>query len=160
MASPFDFNAPRPGEAPTILLADDEATPRAETARLLRAGLGCHVCEARDGRHAFRVFRQHPGPIALVLTDVFMPLMDGGELAERIRDLTPTVPIILMSPPVTGEAAELLAGYRDFPLLTKPFTYLELCRVVAPLLHPGRRRPWRRTSGSWRNRAGREGAPR
>jgi two-component system cell cycle sensor histidine kinase/response regulator CckA len=155
MLGPFDSNMPRPGVAPTVLLADDEATPRAETARLLRAGLGCHVCAARDGRHALRVFRQHPGEIQLVIADIFMPLMDGGELAERIRDLNPTVPIVLMSPEVTGEAAELLEGYRDFPLLHKPFTYLELYRIVAPLLKRGTRRPWRRTSGSWRNRTGR-----
>jgi hypothetical protein len=89
-----------------------------------------------------------------------MPLMDGAELAERIWDVVPTVPIVLMSPPVTGEAAALLEGYRDLPLLQKPFTYLELYRVVAPLLNRGTRRPWRRTSSSWRNRSGRDGAPR
>jgi hypothetical protein len=51
-----------------------------------------------------------------------MPLMDGGELAERIRDLDPKVPIVLMSAPLSDEAAELLAGYSDLPLLPKPFT--------------------------------------
>jgi CheY-like chemotaxis protein len=138
-----------------VLLADDETTQRAETARLLRGGLHCHVCEARDGRHALRIFRQHPGQIHLVLTDLLMPVMDGGELAERIRDLGPTVPIVLMSGPVSGEAATLLAGYRDLPYLAKPFTYPELYRIVVPLLSRSRRLPWRRTSGSWRNRSGR-----
>jgi two-component system, cell cycle sensor histidine kinase and response regulator CckA len=152
-----DFNSPRRARAPIILLADDEPTPRADTARLLRGGLGCHVCEARDGRHAFRVFRQNPGKIRLVLTDFIMPLMDGGELAERIRDLDPKVPIVLMSAPLAGEAADLLAGYSDLPFLQKPFTYLELYRAVVPLLNWGTRRPPRRTSGSWRNRSGRDG---
>jgi CheY-like chemotaxis protein len=90
-------STPRLGGAPTILLADDEPTPLAEAARLVRGGLGCHVCEARDGRQAFRVFRQHPGKSRLALTDFITPLMDGGELAERIRDLDPKVPIVLMS---------------------------------------------------------------
>jgi PleD family two-component response regulator len=84
MPGPHDFNSPPLGPTPTLLLADDEPIPRAEAARLLRRGLGCHVCEARDGRHALRVFRQHPDRIHLVLTDFIMPLMDGGELAERI----------------------------------------------------------------------------
>lgn len=84
-----------------------------------------------------------------------MPVMDGGELAERIRDLDPGVPIVLMSGTVSGEAATLLAGYRDFPYLAKPFTYAELHRIVVPLLSRSRRLPWRRTSGSWRNRSGR-----
>jgi two-component system, cell cycle sensor histidine kinase and response regulator CckA len=157
MPGPHDFNTPHRGRAPTILLADDEPTPRADTARLLRGGLRCHVCEARDGRHAFRVFRQHPGKIQLVLTDFIMPLMDGGELAERIRDLDPRMPIVLMSAPLSGEAADLLAGYSDLPFLQKPFTYLELYRTVIPLLDRGTWRTPRRTSGSWRNRSGRDG---
>jgi CheY-like chemotaxis protein len=157
MPGPHDFNSPRLGPVPTILLADDESTPRAEAARLLRGGLGCHVCEARDGRHAFQVFRQHSGKIRLVLTDFIMPMMDGGELAERIRDLDPKVPIVLMSAPLSDEAAELLTGYSDLPFLQKTFTYLELYRTIVPLLNRGSQRPWRRTSASWRNRSGRDG---
>jgi CheY-like chemotaxis protein len=82
--------------------------------------------------------------------------MDGGELAERIRDLDPKVPIVLMSAPLSDEAAELLAGYSDLPFLPKPFTYLELYRAVVPLLNRGSRQPWRRTTASWRNRSGRD----
>jgi two-component system, cell cycle sensor histidine kinase and response regulator CckA len=158
MQDPHARNAPKRGAAPTILLADDEATARAEVARLLRGGLRCHVCEASDGRHALRVFRQSPGRIDLVLADFFMPVMDGGELAERIRDLDPQVPIVLMSAPATGEASDLLCGYRDFPFLEKPFTYRELSRVVAPILNGGGRPPGRRTSRSWRSRSGHDEA--
>ena len=153
MPGPHDFNAPRLGSVPTVLLADAESTPRAEAARLLRGGLGCHDCEARDGRHAFRVFRQRTDKVRLVLTDFIMPLMDGGELAERIRDLDPEVPIVLMSGPLSGEAADLLAGYSDLPFLQKPFTYRELHRVVVPLLNRGSQQPWPRNRGSWRNRS-------
>jgi two-component system cell cycle sensor histidine kinase/response regulator CckA len=156
MPGPLELSSPRLRRAPTILLADDEPTPRAEAARLLRSELGCHVCEAQDGRHAFRVFRQSPGKIWLVLTDFIMPLMDGGELAERIRDLDPKVPIVLMSSPLSGEAAEILSGYSDFPFLQKPLTYPELHRVVAPLLNRGSPRPWRRAGATWRNRSGRD----
>jgi CheY-like chemotaxis protein len=89
MPGPHDFNSPRLGRIPTILLADDEPTPRAEAAGLLRGGLGCHVCEARDGRHAFRVFRQNAGKIWLVLTDFIMPLMDGASLPSGFETLIP-----------------------------------------------------------------------
>jgi two-component system cell cycle sensor histidine kinase/response regulator CckA len=148
-------NVPRPLFTPTILLVEDEATARAEAARLLRGGLRCHVCEAYDGRHALRLFQQHPGKFNLVLTDFLMPVMDGGELAERIRDLNPNVPVVLMSAPLIGEAAELLHGYRDFPFLLKPFTFLQLAGVLGALLKRKQSRPWRRTSGSWRTRSGR-----
>jgi hypothetical protein len=63
---------------------------------------------------------------------------------------------VLMSAPLSDEAADLLAGYSDFPFLQKPFTYLELYGVVVPLLNRGSRQPWRRTSASWRNRSGRD----
>ncbi len=51
--------------------------------------------------------------------------MDGGELAERLRDLDSKVPV-LMSAPLTGAPAELLEGCRDLPFLAKPFTFFEL----------------------------------
>jgi hypothetical protein len=105
------------------------------------------------------MFRQNPGRIRLVLTDLIMPLMDGGELAERIRDIDPTVPIVLMSATLSDEATELLAGYSDFPFLQKPCTHLELYHVVGPLLNRRSQRPWRRTSASWRNRSGRGVSP-
>ncbi len=152
MPDPHDSNSPRLGPAPTILLADDESSPRAEAAKLLRGGLGCHVCEAVDGRQALRTFREHHGKIKLVLTDLIMPVMDGGELAERIRDIDPAVPIVLMSAPLSDDAAELLAGYSDFPFLQKPFTYLELYRAVVPLINRGSQHPWPRTSPAWRSR--------
>lgn len=152
MRDPHDSNSPRLGPAPTILLADDEASPRAQAAKLLRGGLGCHVCEAPGGREALQMFREHQGKIRLVLTDFIMPGMDGGELAERIRDIDPKVPIVLMSVPLADDALELLAGYSDLPLLQKPFTYLDLYRAVVPLLNRGSQRPWPRTTAAWRNR--------
>jgi two-component system, cell cycle sensor histidine kinase and response regulator CckA len=115
------------------------------------------VCEARDGRHALQLLRRHQTRVDLVLTDFIMPLMDGGELAERVRDLNPRMPILLMSATLSGEAAELLGGYSDLPFLRKPFTYLELYRAVAPLLKGRIATPWRQTSGSWRQRSGRDG---
>jgi hypothetical protein len=57
--------------------------------------------------------------------------------------------------PTIREAAELFRGYRDFPFLEKPFTFLKLCGILAPLLKSRRFRPWRRASGSWRSLLGR-----
>jgi len=152
MSHPHESNSPHLGRVPTILLADDEPTQRAAAARLLRGGLGCQVYEARNGRHALQLFRRHQRRVDLVLTDFIMPLMDGGELAERVRDLQPGIPVVLMSAPLTGEAATLLSGYSDFPFLQKPFTYLELYRAVAPQLKARATRPWRHPSRPWRHR--------
>jgi two-component system, cell cycle sensor histidine kinase and response regulator CckA len=118
---------------PTVLIVDDEETPRSTTCRMVRA-LGYQARTARDGRDALRYIQQHPGEIRLVLTDVIMPYMDGGELAERARDLHPRLPIVLMSAYPMGEIAELMAAYPELPFLEKPFTTETLQRILTSLL--------------------------
>jgi CheY-like chemotaxis protein len=120
---------------PTVLIVDDEETPRSTTCRMVRA-LGYQARTARDGREALRYIQQHPGEIRLVLTDVVMPYMDGGELAERARDLHPRLPIILMSAYPVGEIAELVAAYPELPFLEKPFTTETLHKFLTPILGP------------------------
>lgn len=120
---------------PTVLVVDDEETPRSLTCRMVR-GLGYQTRTARDGREALRHIQQHPGEVRLVLTDLIMPYMDGGELSERAHDLQPRLPIVLMSARPAGEIAELVAAYPELPFLEKPFTTEELHRVVTPLLGP------------------------
>jgi two-component system cell cycle sensor histidine kinase/response regulator CckA len=118
---------------PTVLIVDDEETPRSVTCRMVRA-LGYQAQSARDGREALRYLQQHPGEIRLLLTDVVMPYMDGGELAERAHDLHPRLPIVLMSSHPVEDIAELLDGYPELPFLAKPFTTEKLYQVLTPLL--------------------------
>jgi CheY-like chemotaxis protein len=120
---------------PTVLIVDDEETPRSTTCRMVRS-LGYEARSARDGREALRYLQQHPGEIRLVITDVIMPYMDGGELAERARDLHPRLPIILMSAYSMGQIAELIAAYPELPFLEKPFTAETLRRLMVPLIGP------------------------
>jgi two-component system cell cycle sensor histidine kinase/response regulator CckA len=118
---------------PTVLIVDDEETPRATACRMVRA-LGYQARTARDGREALRYLQQHPGEVRLLLTDVVMPYMDGGELAERALDLHPRLPVVLMSTHPGDELGDLIAGYPEFPFLTKPFTTEKLQQVLTPLL--------------------------
>jgi two-component system cell cycle sensor histidine kinase/response regulator CckA len=121
--------------SPTVLVVEDELTPRAEICRMVR-GLGYQVRTARDGREALRHLEQHPGEVRLVLTDVIMPYMDGGELAERVRDRLPGVRIVLMSESLEGSAGELVAAYPETPFLTKPFSFAELYATLSWLIGP------------------------
>jgi two-component system, cell cycle sensor histidine kinase and response regulator CckA len=120
---------------PTVLLVEDEPTPRAEISRMVR-GLGYQIRTSRDGREALRYLQQHPGEIRLVLSDVIMPYMDGGELAERVRDLLPGVRIVLMSESLEGPAGELVAAYPEIPFLAKPFSFAELYATLSWLIGP------------------------
>jgi two-component system cell cycle sensor histidine kinase/response regulator CckA len=136
---------------PTVLVVDDEETPRSVTCRMVRA-LGYPTRNARDGREALRYIQQHPGEVRLVLTDVIMPYMDGGELAERIRDLHPRMPVVLMSAYPEGDIADLVAGYPELPFLEKPFTTEALSRVLTPLLGAPARAKGRRANDRIRYR--------
>ncbi|HEY5940200.1 MAG TPA: response regulator [Gemmatimonadales bacterium] len=115
------------------MIVDDEETPRSVTCRMVRA-LGYQAQSARDGREALRYLQQHPGEVHLLLTDVVMPYMDGGELAERALDLHPRLPVVLMSSHPVENIGELLAGYPELPFLAKPFTTEKLYQVLTPLL--------------------------
>ncbi|HJR15325.1 MAG TPA: response regulator [Gemmatimonadales bacterium] len=118
---------------PIVLIVDDEETPRSVTCRMVRA-LGYQARTARDGREALRYLQQHPGEVRLLVADVVMPYMDGGELAERARDLLPRLPIVLMSAYPVGEIGELISAYPEFPFLAKPFTTEKLAQVLTPIL--------------------------
>src|SRR3977135_352654 len=136
---------------PTVLIVDDEETPRSTTCRMVRA-LGYPARTARDGREALRYLQQHPGEIRLILTDVIMPYMDGGELAERARDLHPGLTIVLMSAYPVGEIAELIAAYPELPFPEKPFSTETPNRVPVPLPGPPGRAKGRRANDRMRYR--------
>ncbi len=83
-------------EQPKLLLVDD--TPaNLVAAKAVLEGMGCQVLEAESGQRALRLMKQHE--FALVLLDVQMPVMDGYEVAKRIRDnpQTKDVPIMFVT---------------------------------------------------------------
>lgn len=125
---------------PLVLVVDDEAVPRNAITRMLQE-LGYHARSCSGGPAALGFIGTHPGETRLLLADLGMPGMDGGELAERALDLDPSLVVVLMASP-DAELRELLYGYRDLPLLWKPLALPELARkihdlVSAPQLPPG-----------------------
>lgn len=132
-----------PHRLPGVLVVDDELTPRSIVSRLVR-GIGYPVHSSRNGREALRYLKQHPGEIRLLIADLIMPLMDGGELAERACELYPKLHIVLMSSDPLGVDQELLSGYPEFHVLTKPVAFGHLYQVLQELLGPAtprRQRP-------------------
>ena len=116
--------SPAPRQALDVLLVDDEEAVRSNTAEMLR-GLGHRVREVNGGAEALAALAKTPST-DLVVTDYKMPRMDGAELARRIRDVRPDMPMLLISG-YTG-AADPIAG---LPRLNKPFGLAELAQAVA-----------------------------
>lgn len=119
-----------------ILVVDDDPDIRGLLRELLdRRGFA--VTEARDGQEALRTFfDQRPD---LVVLDVSMPVLDGWQTLERIRELS-DVPVVMLTAKATEleKTRGLRAGADDY--VTKPFGRQELlARVEALLRRTGRR---------------------
>jgi two-component system, cell cycle sensor histidine kinase and response regulator CckA len=115
----------------TVLVAEDEAAVRESLRRILERA-GYTVIEARHGADALLLWRERRDEIALVLTDLVMPEMRGGELAASLRAEAADTKVIYMS----GYASEAVrsAVSVDDVLLAKPFDADTLLRAVRDAL--------------------------
>lgn len=123
---------------PIVLVVESRAATRSVTSRLVRA-LGYDARVARDGQQALRILLQYPSLHQLVLTNIVLPDMDGGELAERIGTQAAGTRVALIAEyaPI-GKAAAVIAAHPDVPVLRKPFGFRELYEVLCPLVGPPR----------------------
>lgn len=80
----------------TILLVEDENSVLI-AGRALLERLDYTVMTATNGDEALRIYQHHQNEIALVLTDVRMPEMDGHELYAALRRINPAVKALFMS---------------------------------------------------------------
>src|SRR4051794_18226934 len=85
----------------TILVVDDNAAIRSfvKTA-LVKSGYEVHT--AADGEQGLVCFERNRPTIALLLTDVIMPNMNGLELADRVLERCAHVPVLFMSGDAEG----------------------------------------------------------
>lgn len=121
------------GHGETILLVDDEEAIRVVvSATLERAGY--RVLTAVNGADGLSVFARHQDTIALVLTDMGMPVMDGSEMVSAVRALQPAVRIIASS-----GLDESATGGRGVPdgvraFLRKPYDASAMLRTLRVVL--------------------------
>jgi PAS domain S-box-containing protein len=130
-----EANAPRPDGARTILLVEDEPSLRKLTRGTL-SRMGYTVLEACEATQALEIAEKARSPIDLLLTDVVMPGMSGGELAKILGSQHPEMHILFMSGYTDG-AIEAHGNLRPgLVVLRKPFTRETLVRAVEnALLH-------------------------
>jgi signal transduction histidine kinase len=128
-------SAPPRGEGEVVLVAEDEPEVRRMAERILANG-GFEVVGTARGSEALERCRDEDREIDLLLTDVVMPDMLGTELAERVREAKPELPVVYMS----GYSHEMLApttmveeDHNAF--LEKPFNSTTLLRTVYELLN-------------------------
>jgi CheY-like chemotaxis protein len=121
----------------TVLLVDDEAGVRV-LARLMLEADGFAVLEAGSGEEALAVAGRHDGPIALLVTDVMMPDMNGLELAQRLVRERAETNILFISGRVHEVDVSPHTLRRRTAFLRKPFRMVDLCEVARRLAAPPR----------------------
>jgi CheY-like chemotaxis protein len=126
--------APRPSRGEeTVLVVDDERAVRLVVARALRRA-GYAVLEAGDGRDALAVFERHPGPIDLLVTDVVMPHLGGGELAGRLTATDPGLRVLFVSGYTDDEVVRRGVFHDGVHFLAKPLSAATLIQKVREVL--------------------------
>lgn len=131
-----DVAAEAPVGSETILVVEDEPSLR----RLLVSALssqGYTALAAENGDAALALEARHSGSLHMLVTDVVMPLMSGSELARRMRERRPRLPVLFVSGYSAGLVPESELDART-RFLAKPFTTTDLARAVRALLDAAR----------------------
>lgn len=118
----------------TVLLVDDEEVVLEVGKHLLEA-MGYRVFLARDGKEAIEVYKKKQDEIEMVVLDMIMPIMGGGEAFDKMKEINPKVKVLLSSGySIDGEAAEILKrGCKGF--IQKPFTINVLAEEIRDILN-------------------------
>ncbi len=104
----------------TILFVDDEEM-NVETGQRILETLGYTVLTARSGREAIEVFKKSDRAVTLVILDMVMPGMNGGEVFDALKSLAPSVKVLLSSGySMTGEATNIMERGCD-GFIQKPY---------------------------------------
>ena len=116
-----------------ILLVDDEQVIL-DIGREMLESLGYRVYLAGSGAEALAVYREKGRAIALVILDMIMPGMSGGETFDRLREAAPDIRVLLSSGySLDGQARQIMDRGCD-GFLQKPFRMEDLSRKVREVL--------------------------
>jgi CheY-like chemotaxis protein len=130
------------GDNELILVVDDEALIR-EVARSTLERFGYRVLQAQNGTEAVALYALHRTDIAVVVTDMAMPVMDGPATILALRTINPDVRIIGSSG--QGTLSQMTTGKSNAAGLTyfipKPYTAETLLRTLAKVLNKGSNPP-------------------
>ena len=117
----------------TILLVDDEEMVLDVCKRVLQR-IGFEVLEARNGKEAVEVYQDNLNRIRLIILDMIMPEMGGGEAFDKLKKINPDIKVLLSSGfSLDSKAAEILKRGCD-GFIQKPFNLKELSKKLEIIL--------------------------
>jgi PAS domain S-box-containing protein len=121
------------GDNELVLVVEDEAALR-EALSLSLTGLRYQVVSAADGAAALQRMSERGPEIALVISDLVMPVMGGKALVSALRERGWSQPILLITGHAGMDGLDALLKAEPIGVLSKPFSMDELAGAVAKAL--------------------------
>ena len=117
----------------TILLVDDEKAILEACASMLER-LGYRVMVARGGNEAIEIYQKHQAEIDLVILDIIMPDLSGGDVFDHLLKISPDVRVLLSSGySIEDQAAEIMGRGCD-GFIQKPYQLEQLHRSIREIM--------------------------
>lgn len=117
-----------------ILLVDDEPDVLEIIGEVLES-LDYNVVKAEDGVQALQIFTEESDSIDILLTDIIMPKMGGIELAGKVRELRPDLPVIFATGYERDKAIEKNTALKRSTTLNKPYSVELLAQTLSSMLN-------------------------
>jgi CheY-like chemotaxis protein len=125
------------GQGQSVLFVDDEVVLCSSVARLLER-LGYRVTACSRPGEALELVRADPTRFEVVLTDLTMPQMTGLDLAREIHELSPNVPVLIMSGFSGTWSSDSLRSMGIYDLVAKPLSAEALAAAVGSAIRAAR----------------------
>jgi len=122
-----------PGHGETVLLVEDEPVLRESISDLLMQW-GYRVVKVANGQQALDVLSAGSEPVALVLTDIVMPVMGGIGLLKQMRGRSIDTPVVILTGHPLHDEVEGLQRFGVAAWLNKPPSTLQLAHTLAQVL--------------------------
>ncbi len=117
----------------TILIVDDEEMVLDVGVRVLKK-LGYTVQESNNGRNAVALYKKLQDKINLVVLDIVMPDMGGGEVYDRLKEINPEVKVLLSSGYSIDDQAREIMGRGCDGFIQKPFSMKAMSDKLSEIL--------------------------
>ena len=117
-----------------VLLVDDEETNRIIGAEIIES-LGYQVLLAENGYEALKIFKQNISTIGVILLDMIMPVMDGRETFQKLREIDENCKIVISSGYTKNESIDEMMSSGLSGFIKKPYKISELSGILKLILN-------------------------
>jgi two-component system cell cycle sensor histidine kinase/response regulator CckA len=124
------------GHGQTVLVVDDEESMLNTVERVLQT-FGYNVLTAKNGEQALAAYLANQATIAVVLTDLMMPVMDGPTTIRALKQINPRVKVIAASGLGSDPNREALSDLDVKYFVSKPYTAKTILTILHEILNEG-----------------------